>query len=241
MSTALSETFSSFSEDVVHVLKTNGFFKGNPTAVQLKTWRQLHAISEVKNQNAFNQMFNQFSKPSLEKGVNRVAEMLDVDRPNPAEVLQMATEYLKDRRAEVTAQLTGSDMNRLRAMLEPESLKARSGMLLEDGSINFDAFKSFLEDSYICDNNGSRSRACDLNESHFAEGSGASQMADDAGADEKFRQTKGDDKVRDEHRWDSEAGWIPKDDPYPYSREMESGDDSFGCRCQDLYRISNNE
>jgi len=238
MSSDLGDTFASFADDALHILEQRGFFRGDPTAVQLRTWRELHAVSEVKNQKAFDQMFNRFSKPNLTKGSNRVADMLGTERRNQAEELQAAKEYYDARKSEVITQLTGSDMNRLRSMLEPESLKARSGMLDEDGSINFEAFKSLLEDSYICDGNDARAKRCDLNESHYAEGEGGRQMADDSGADEKKRQTMEDDRVRDEHKQDSEAGWIPIDDPYPFSGEMEAGDDSYGCRCKDLYRIS---
>ena len=95
-----------------------------------------------------------------------------------------------------------------------------------------------LEDSYICDGNGTRTQRCDNYESHHADMSGGGDMAIDAGANEKFRQTKEDDRVRDEHRQDSEAGWIPIDEAYEFSGETISGDSSFGCRCVDLYRIS---
>lgn len=218
----------------VSLLKQHGFFQ---TGLVPETfWKPFRAISTAKNERAYDIAFKTYSQPAIERASLKITIMIGRAKFEPAVEAKVSQTYFEGRKDEFVRLMTRTDLTRFEAMTEPEALKLFK-LIEENGGVNEAEFTQLLKDADFCDADFARLNNIRREETHDAENSAAFKFAKEAGCEEKFRQTMEDGLVRDEHAEDSDAGWIPIDEAYPYSGEMVSGDDSFGCRCDDLYRF----
>lgn len=234
----LHKVFSGFGSSVVTLLKREGFFnKENPT-VPAKFWPTLKKVAIKKNGKAFEIAFEEYSLPALEHGASKVSRMLGVVKPtNVNSGVAWVDAYYEERKTEFVRLTTNADLMRVRALTTSESLDLYK-LIDENRYVNERAFSKKLKDSYICDGDQARLKRCKRTESHRASTGGAFGYAKEVGAEEKSRLTAGDDRVREEHQQDADEGWIPIDEPYPYSGEIFAGENSINCRCRDLFKFT---
>ena len=129
---------------------------------------------------------------------------------------EIANKYLEEHGGEFIKTLTDTDVDRV------------IGLIQDNPSMHEDAFKDRYEESFSSD---VRLDVIDRTERHRAKMYAYNETADDAGATWKRRLTAEDDRVRDSHNEDMNAGWIPFDEPYPDTEEMFPGEKEINCRC----------
>jgi hypothetical protein len=239
----LHAILAGFSLTAVALLKRYSFFDKPLEALPAVFWKQLRAASKTKNEAAFPLIFDLYSKPALDEAVPRIAGMLDLPIETVLSETAWVDRYFESRRADFVQVMTQVDFKRVRNLTSEEALDLH-GLIDENRYVGKQPFAKSLEHSYICDGNRARIERCKITESHYAANGGAYKLAGELDADEKCRLTAEDDRVREEHQADADEGWIPYDEPYPFSGEMFAGDDlpaSINCRCKDKFRYKPKE
>jgi uncharacterized protein with gpF-like domain len=108
-------------------------------------------------------------------------------------------------------------------------------LIKENPYLHEDAFAKQYGDSFPDD---VRLETIDRTERHRANQYSYNEFAKKAGATYKQRVTAGDDRVRDTHTEDAEAGWVPIEEDYPASGEAFPGSDDINCRCSQMISFS---
>jgi hypothetical protein len=234
----LHTILAGFGLTTIALLKRHRFFDKPLEALSAEFWKRLRIASRAKNEVAFEQIFELYSKPALEDAAVKVSDMLNL--AEPIETITSKTawvdRYYEARRAKFVDVMTKTDFKNVRRLTSEEALTTFD-LIDENRYVNERDFARMFKGSEICDGNLARIRKIDRFESHGAETGGSYNFATEVGAEEKHRLTAHDDRVREEHAMDEEVGWVPMDQEYPYSHEMYAGENDLGCRCSDMYRF----
>ena len=137
----------------------------------------------------------------------------------------LAAKYFDEHGMEFVKSLTDTDIERLKPILA------------DNLNMHEDAFAEEYADSV---SSPDRLKVIKRTESHRARQEGQSEFARQAGAKWKMRLTAHDDRVREDHQSDEDAGWISFDEPYPDTGEMYPGETSINCRCSQEISFADN-
>jgi len=239
----LHAILAGFGTTAIALLRKNRFFQGE-FSLPATFWKRLQVASKVKNTEAYQQVFSLYTAPEVLKGMADVEKAAGLSvtvgiRAGllPSEILDLRPELksvFQRREAKFVEVTTRTDINKFRSLTTQESLDMHQ-LIGENMNVNERAFANLPGVQQIVDGNGARARLMKRTESHGATEEESYYYALDNGATEKERITAGDDKVRDTHQEDADAGRIPIDEPYPVSGEMWCGELDYNCRCRSAY------
>ena len=239
----LHKTLAAFGITAIALLRKHRFFQGN-FSLPISFWKRFQAASKAKNTEAFSQAFSLYTAPEVLRGMAAIDEAAGIAVTEGIQAGLPVSEILSSRpelqsvferrEARFVQLTTNTDMKKFRALTTEESLKMHD-LIGENRDVNEVEFAKQPGVLQLVDGNGYRARMTKRTESHGATEEESYYYALDNGATEKERITAGDDKVRDTHSEDADAGRIPIDEPYPASGEMWPGEKDINCRCRAAY------
>jgi hypothetical protein len=230
--TEVLDLLKQWSPDVTRVLKKAGYFdlpegiEKEKIAEQIgfgrgtPLYRKLTQMSLEKNTKITDIVLNESSLRGFKAGARKIAEELNIPFSkydwNP-----LAQTYYEKHGNQLIKTLTQTDIKSLGTQIQ------------DNFNLTPKAFARKFADQYPCSEK--RLEVIKSNEYHRATQGGMDAMQGKAGATWKRRVGHPEGIYpRETHQEDIDAGWIPFDEPYPYTDEMYPGESEINCKCYQI-------
>ena len=200
-------------------------------------WSAAWAAADKKTRAMFEESIREGVAISLQAGVKVATANL-----NPSFVLDQtqALEYARSHAAELVTKVNDTTKGILNGIVTRGIDEGKSyGQIAKEISDRFGDFAVSWPQEHI----QNRAHAVAVYETGDAFEAGNRMVADQMAASglpmEKSWHTVGDDRVRDAHRENAAAGWIPLDQSFPSGDDRAPSDP--GCRCNTQYQVAGAE